>query len=148
MSIHGLSRWIGMALLSVSLTGHGALAQERTDGQGVVLPPTATVLEGIPSVRIDSSEGVTTRRQLDKAEATKDRLKISVIDGQYYWTSRGNRLLRLDSAGPYTYLSSQPGHYIRFTRIKDRIAYVEHVDVDLGSVTWWGELTIAVGGKR
>ena len=68
-----------------------------------------------------------------------------MIDGQYYWTSRENRLLRLNLSGAFTYLSSEPGQYIRFTRVKDRITYVEHVDVALGSVTWWGEMRIVTG---
>jgi hypothetical protein len=114
----------------------------------VDIPPTAAVLEGTPTVRIDSTQATATRRLLDLAEAAKNRLRISVIDGQYYWTSRENRLLRLNSAGAFTYLSSEPGQYIRFTRINDRIAYVEHVEVALGSVTWWGELKIVTSEPR
>ena len=41
--------------------------------------------------------------------------------------------------------SSEPGQYIKFTRVKDRITYVEHVDVALASVTWWGEMKIVTG---
>jgi hypothetical protein len=68
-----------------------------------------------------------------------------LIDGQFYWTTRGNRLLHLNSSGEFTYLSSEPGQYIRFTRLNDKISYVEHVDLALGSVTWFGELRIVVG---
>ena len=138
----------GMAILCVGLTGRSALTQESTPANGADIPPTASVLEGTPTVRIDSTEGTTTRRLLDQAEAAKSRLQVSVIDGQYYWTSRENRLLRLNSAGAFTYLSSEPGQHIRFTRIKDRIAYVEHVDVALGSVTWWGELIVTGARPR
>ena len=53
--------------------------------------------------------------------------------------------LRLSSSGVFTYLSSEPGQYIRLTRLNDKISYIEHVDLGLGSVTWWGELRIAVG---
>ena len=56
-----------------------------------------------------------------------------------------NRRLRLEASGPFTYLSSEPGNYIRFTRIDDKVVYVEHVDTALGSVTWWGELQVDVG---
>jgi hypothetical protein len=70
---------------------------------------------------------------------------IRIVDGQYYWASRDNRPLRLQSSGEFTYLSSEPGQYIRFTRMNDRISYVEHVDLAHGSVTWWGELRIVVG---
>lgn len=147
MVTRAFSRSIGMAMLFVGAMGQIALAQEAAPANGVDIPSTATVLEGIPTVRIDSTQSATTRRLLDRAEATKSRLKISVIDGHYYWTSRENRLLRLAASGPFTYLSSEPGQYVRLTRIKDRIAYVEHVDMALGSVTWWGELTIATGAR-
>jgi len=148
MFTRGFGGAVGMAILCVGLAGRSALSQESTPAKGVDIPPTAAVLEGTPTVRIDSTESTTTRRLLDQAEAAKSRLRVNVIDGQYYWTSRENRLLRLNSAGAFTYLSSEPGQYIRFTRIKDRIAYVEHVDGALGSVTWWGELKIVTGAPR
>ena len=142
MFTRGIGGAVGMAVLCVGLAARGAVSQESLPPKGVEIPSTATVLEGMPTVRIDSAEGTTTRRLLDQTEAAKSRLKVSVIDGQYYWTSRENRLLRLNTSGAFTYLSSEPGRYIRFTRVDNRIAYVEHVDVALGSVTWWGELRI------
>jgi hypothetical protein len=69
-------------------------------------------------------------------------LTIRVVDGQFYWTSRENRPLRLSQSGEFTYLASDPGRYIRFTRLDDQIGYVEHLDAAWGSVTWWGELRI------
>ena len=106
-----------------------------------------TSLEGIPAVRVDSAEGTTTRRVLDTAEASKARLTVSVVDGQFFWTTRDNRLLHLNSSGEFTYLSSEPGQYIRFTRLNDRISYVEHVELTSVSVTWFGELRIVVGNR-
>jgi hypothetical protein len=108
----------------------------------VQIPANAIALEGIPTVRVDSAEGDTTRRVLSQNEATTSRLLVNIVDGKYYWTSRDNRALRLDASGPFTYLSSEPGKYIRFTRMDDKVAYVDHVDMPLGSVTWWGELEI------
>jgi hypothetical protein len=81
---------------------------------------------------------------LGQAEAAKNRLKVSVVDGQYRWSSRDNRPLQLLSSGEFTYLSSEPGSYIRLTRFNDRIAYVEHVDSRIGIITYWGELEIVV----
>ena len=119
--------------------------QESPRPQRVEIPATATTLEGIPTVRIDSAEGGTTRRVLSAAEAAKSRLTVGLVDGRYYWTSRENRLLQRISSGEFTYLSSDPGHYIRFTRLNDKISYAEHVDLASGSVTWWGELRVVVG---
>lgn len=138
---------IDVAIVCIGLAAHGAAAQEPLQPQSVDIPATATALEGIPAVRVDSAEGTTTRRVLGAAEAAKSRLRIGVVDGQYYWTSRENRLLRLNSSGAFTYLSSEPGNYIRFTRLNDKIAYVEHVDLAFGSVTWWGELRIMTGAR-
>lgn len=145
MCMRGIGAAVGVALLCVGVGVRGAVSQELPPPEGVAIPPTATVLEGVPTVRIDSTEGATTRRLLDQAEADKSRLMVSVIDGQYYWTSRENRPLRVNESGAFTYLSSEPGQYIRFARFNDRIAYVEHLDLAHGSVTWWGELKIVVG---
>ena len=138
---------VGIVMVGVALVAGRALAQDPPQPQSVQIPTTTTALEGIPTVRTDSGEGATTRHVLDKAEAATNLLRVRVVDGRYYWTSRGNRPLRLSSSGPFTYLSSEPGTYIRFTRINDAIAYVEHVDLALGSVTWWGELRIVTGGR-
>jgi hypothetical protein len=120
-------------------------AQDASRPQSVQIPAGAVTLEGIPTVRIDSTEQGATRRVLGAAEARRERLTVSQMNGKFYWASRENKLLQLNSSGPYTYLSSEPGRYIRFTRINDRISYVEHLDSARGNVTWWGTLKIVVG---
>lgn len=137
---------IGVVGASVGLAVSGAISQEQTRPPSVEIPAGATALEGVPTVRIESAEGGTTRRVLSKAEAAQNRLVVNIVDGQFYWKSRDNRLLRLNSSGEFTYLSSEPGKYIRITRLNDKLSYVEHVDRRAGHITWWGELRI-VGGK-
>ena len=141
---------LNVRLLAAVLATSGMLAPAVL-GQGepppatVEIPANAIALEGVPTVRVDSAQGETTRRVLDAAESAKSRLQVRIADGEYYWASRDNRRLRLDASGPFTYLSSEPGRYIRLTRVNDKVSYVEHVDTPLGSVTWWGELRIVVG---
>jgi hypothetical protein len=48
---------VGTAILCVGLAAQGALSQESPSAEGVVIPPSTTVLEGTPTVRIDSAEG-------------------------------------------------------------------------------------------
>ena len=144
-----MKRFAGLAaatmLVSAALLIPTASAQSGAPTASVKIPPNAIGLDGIPTVRVDAAEGDTTRRVLDEAESLKSRLVVQIVDGQYYWTSRDNRRLRLDASGPFTYLSSEPGNYIRMTRIDDKLSYVEHVDTAFGSVTWWGELRVVVG---
>lgn len=136
----------GFAIGALCLAASIARAQQSAEPQPVEIPATATVLEGIPTVRVDTAEGgLAARRVLSEAEADESRLTVGLIDDRYYWTSRENRPLQKVAIGVYTYLSSDPGHYIRFTRLNDRIAYEEHVDSVSGSTTWWGELRIVVG---
>jgi hypothetical protein len=129
-------------LATVASFAHG----QAPAPQPVEIPPTAT-LQGVPTVRIDSTEASTTRRVLAPAEAAKTPLTVRVRDGQYVWASRGDQPLHAYASGAYTYLtSSEPGRYIRLTRLKDKITYVEHVDnKEFGSITWWGELRIVLG---
>lgn len=140
-----LSRTIWIAVACVGLAVHSSPAQERPRPQHVELSADTTSLEGTPTVRIDSTEGKTTRHVLSAAEAAKARLLVKVVDGEFYWGNRDNRLLQLTSSGEFTYLSSAPGQYIRLTRMNDKISYIEHVDLKSGSVTWFGELRIVIG---
>ena len=83
----------------------------------IEIPADAIRLEGIPRVRIEEEE------------------------------TRDNQPLRLNLSGDFTYLSTDPGHYIRLSRVGDKLTYVEHVEMDARSVTWRGELTIVLGKK-
>jgi hypothetical protein len=149
---------LATAIMCLCATAFGFPQQpaqpSREQPQKVEIPATAATLEGVPTVKIESSQGQTTRQVLSAAEAAKDRLVIKAVNGQYYWASRDNLVLNLSSSGDFTYLSSsEPGRYIRFTKVNDKIQYVEHLDVGVsgnpprgsfGSVTWFGELRIVL----
>jgi hypothetical protein len=115
---------------------------------GTPVPDNATALHGLPTARLDAtSEGVK-RQKLDLDQAANQALQIKIVDGRYYWTSRENLPLTLTTSGGFIYLTStEPGKYVRFRRINDRLLYVEHVDKEFESVTYWGELRIVVGNK-
>lgn len=133
---------IGMIVM-VLLVAETAGGQDRPP---IVFPPDATALEGTPTLRVDTTRDSTTRRQLDAAEAAGSRLRIQIRDGALIWTSRGDRRLTASAAGAFTYLSSnEPGRYVRIQPLNDRLTYIEHVDTELGSVTYWGELRIIIG---
>ncbi len=134
-----------LTLASTILAVSSGPRQQPPPPRPIEIPSGVTSLEGIPSVRIDATAAAATRQVLDAAEAAKARLTVKVVDGQFYWATRGNRLLRLDPSGPFTYLSSEPGQYIRLTRLDDKISYAEHVDLSSSSVTWFGELRVVVG---
>jgi hypothetical protein len=134
---------VSMSLV-VTCLGVSASGQDATQTQTVEIPANAVALEGLPAVRLDVTEASATRHVLGAGDAAKDQLAISVVDGKLLWKSRGNQPLRLETSGPFTYLSSEPGTYIRLRRVNDRIEYVEHVESAAESVTWWGELRVVI----
>jgi hypothetical protein len=109
--------------------------------------PKMGILQGVPTIRIDSAEDRTTRQVLDPAEASQNPLKVRVRDGRFYWASHDNRPLQAYSSGAYTFLTSdEPGSYIRLTMLDNKISYLEHIDLkERGCVTWWGEIKVFVG---
>jgi hypothetical protein len=103
----------------------------------------------LPTVRVETNIGETRRYELTAAEAGTHGLRVSVVNGHYLWTSRQNEELTLRTAGEFTYLTSaNPGHYIRLRRVNDRLTYVEHLEMDTRSVTFYGELRVVLGGQR
>jgi hypothetical protein len=140
-----VKRFIGLvaaALGVAALLATAVVGQTVAMPVSVQIPPDAIALEGVPTARVDSMDSASTRRMLSETEAVKSQLVVKIVNGQYYWTSRDNHRLRLEASGPFTYLSSEPGNYIRFTRINHRVSYVEHVNMPTGSVTWEGELRV------
>jgi hypothetical protein len=132
-------------VVCLALGAAAAARQVQTGNDPPMIPENASAIEGLPAVRIDASKEGATRRTLNSTEASKQSLKIRIVNGQYFWASREDRPLTLSSSGEFTYLTSaEPGQYVRFKRINDRIAYVEHVDMAFGSVTYWGELRIVL----
>jgi hypothetical protein len=127
----------------------GALSAPVATAQLLEIPREAIALEGIPTVRIDSTEEGTTRQVLGPADAAANQLRIRVIDGTFYWASRDDQLLRLERSDEFTYLTSEPGKYIKVTRMGDRLSYVEHLETKpFGSITWWGELRVVLAGPH
>jgi hypothetical protein len=122
----------------------GAAQQAQTAGEKTVIPPNASALEGVPAVRLDAKKDGALRRALDSDEAAKQALKIRVVDGKYFWATRENVPLTLTTAGEFTYLTAEPGQYIRLRKVNNKIEYVEHVDKEWESVTWWGEMRIVL----
>ena len=134
------------AATCVALLTAGAASQAPSSSEALLVPENATALEGVPAVRLDATRAGARRRQLHGAEAVKQSLKIDIVNGKYYRASRDNRPLTLSASGDFTYLSStEPGKYVRFRPINDKLAYVEHVDMACGSVTYWGALRIVLG---
>lgn len=132
----------GRLLTSVALVAASAAARA---GQTLPIPANASALEGTPTVKVEATQEGAKRRTLTRAEAAAETLAISVVDGRYYWASQGNRPLTLTSSGDMIYLSSvEPGRYVRIRTLNDRLTYVEHLDMGSHSVTYWGELRIAL----
>jgi hypothetical protein len=110
------------------------------------IPQQATALEGVPRSQVEVTAETTARRLLDEATALKSQLRIRIDNGRYYWASRQDRPLTVTSAGEFTYLmSNEPGQYVRIRRVDNRLSYVEHLDTQMGSVTYWGELRVVLG---
>jgi hypothetical protein len=133
------------ALILLLPGSRAVVAQNAT--QPIVIPPNATELDGVPDVKVETTQSDTKRSMLDAAESTRNRLTIKVgSDGRLRWSSRDDVAMTMSSAGDYLYLSTaEPGRYVRIRQVNDRLTYVEHVDNGSGSVTFWGELRIVVG---
>ncbi len=124
-----------------------AISAAQSVPMKIEIPADAIRLEGTPTVRIEEEEKRATHRVLQPAEASKERLVVRMRDGEFFWETRDNQPLKLNLSGEFTYLSTDPGHYIRLSRMGDKLTYVEHVEMDSRSVTWRGEIRIVLGRK-
>jgi hypothetical protein len=136
---------LGLCCAFVTAAVSVGAAQTAARPEPVEIPKDAITLEGIPTVVVEDTGQATTRHALTADEAAKNRLRVRVKDGRFFWESRDGGPMEVSKAGAYTYLSSQPGRYVRLTNLNGRITYVEHVDQESGSMTFRGELRIGLG---
>lgn len=135
-----------LVLLPCLALDSGVFAQSRSAAEILAVDERAVVLEGWPSVRVDTRERSSTRQALGPAESASNKLTIRIEDGRFYWENRAALTLTPIAADGFVYLMSrEPGRYIRIQRINDRLTYVQHVDTGAASVTYWGELRVAIG---
>jgi hypothetical protein len=133
----------GLALLVLSAGASGQLGQAVT---APAIPAAATLLQGSPTVQVETTIDGTKRHTLTASEANAHGLSISVNDGRYFWTSRQNEELTPTTSGEFIYLTSgTPGQYVRLRRVNDRLTYIEHLDMGARTVTYFGELRIVLG---
>lgn len=136
---------LGVSVIALAWLGLGTARGIAQFPTGTGIPPNATALEGLPQVRIVTTKDTATREELSATESVQSRLVIKIIDGDLYWGAREGRPLTVTTSGDFTYLSwTEPGQYVRFRRLGDRLIYAEHVDMPLGSVTYWGELRVVL----
>jgi hypothetical protein len=131
-------------LVAALLGSRASAAQEDVPGV-VKVPPTVTALEGRPLVVTRSEAGETERTVLAPEQAKEQRLLVTVVDGRFYWASRQNRPLTMTTSGAFTLLDSGVGSYVKFTSVDGRILYIEHVNVGMNTLTYWGVLEVVTG---
>jgi hypothetical protein len=111
----------------------------------------ATVLQGRPASRTESSDETSKHVTIPDAERAKVAVVIVRKGGRYFWASRENRELERRVSGAFTYFVDRTeGGYIRvFDRSTlpeslrpdgPQFEYTEHVPVWRNTVTYWGVL--------
>ena len=132
-----------LSLLVLSMTVVSTWGQQLPEP--IEIPAAATALEGVSTSLVSSDENGTKKRVLNRGEATKNRLLVTIVNGKFYWASRGNRHLEMHQSGAFTYLYEGPGAYIKFARVGNKIVYLEHANLLLSTLTYWGEMKIITG---
>ena len=117
-------------IIAIAWLAPGATRGEAQSQTATPIPVNATALEGLPQVRIETTQDGATRRELTGPEAAQSRLVIKIVDGDFYWTGREGRPLSVTTSGDFTYLSSrEPGRYVRFRQLNDLTSKIEHGSV-------------------
>lgn len=112
-----------------------------------------TVFEGFPTKKVESAFVDTRTEALTKNQSFEYQVRVLERNGKYYWASREMRQLLRSESGPYiTFHAVDGSGYIRIyqdfmyemmkqlpeEQRKQEIGYVEHLVIQFGSVTYYG----------
>lgn len=117
------------------------------------------VLDGSPSIRVDSDATQTRRRELTGTDRAKARVRIERVGDKYFWVTRGDRELIHHEGGIYHYfIDPLGGGYVKVVDWHDvpaadrpkgpRYSFYEHVSLGEGTITYWGGVETAVLGVQ
>lgn len=107
------------------------------------------VFNAFPTSRVVSTSTETSRELLTANQTNENRLQITKIGTNYFWTTRNNRPLTHSTSGDFHIFTDRNGAgYIKIfeptlypkslTGSKQGYQYLEHVHTLLGTVTYWG----------
>lgn len=108
------------------------------------------VLDGVPSVRVDSDGAQAKLTTLKEAERAKARVLIVRSEGKYWWATRENReLIHRESGVHHYFIDPRGGGYVKvydpfalpesLRGPGDKVLFYEHVSLGLMTITYWGE---------
>lgn len=110
-----------------------------------------TVFKGVPSHKISEGGASRVPETLDRAKASNLTCVISKIGDDYFWASRENtELSRVESGAFITFIALNGSGYVRLIKpemkeaaslmseTEQKFDYVEHVNIGLRSVTYYG----------
>lgn len=110
---------------------------------------TTVVLQGRPTIQVDSAEDLTTRTELTAAASEKLAVRIVKKGGRYYWASRDNQELTRRVYGAFSlFIDPATGGYVRVFDTSTlpqslqsegpQFRYIEHVLLFNATVTYFG----------
>ena len=138
-----LAGYILASLANESVAQSGA--EDANTGISTEAPKKIVILNGVPSVKVVSSAGVTERQELTDAEKNQFRVLVTKIDDMYVWETRGKKLLFKTQSGVHRHFISPEGSgYVKVvaagTPQDEPLSYMEHLNMGLMTVTYWGTL--------
>lgn len=106
------------------------------------------VFIGNPTVKVFTTPENNQKKNLSVEESDEFQVVIMLLDGDFYWVSRGMKKLIKSGAGAYdTYHAIDGSGYVRVIKddmepmlvnTKNNITYVEHLVHNLSSISYYG----------
>jgi len=108
----------------------------------IAIATETVVINGLPMKNCNSGNKGTNCTDLPEEKQNEFRLLITKKNGNYLWTTRNNKKLKLVKSGLINIFTAVDGAgYIRIVKVGGKVEYMEHLPIALTTVTYWGTAT-------
>jgi len=102
-----------------------------------------TTIIGTPKAKVETHADSTKRSKLNAQQGVEYHMEIVRQGGEFIWISREGKTLTHSISGAYdNFVNPEGAGYVKVMMLQGECEYMEHVNLQLSTITYYGECDV------